>query len=333
MSDSIKGSGSSTPPINPTPSTPEVPESPAPKTPVPAAPDSLESSPPTSTPATTPGPELPTPTQVGVSPSAPSSISQNAALVFREMEKDYQQEVIRPWMPTSIPDKKVPGSLFSQWATKAGEPAELQNSEMSASCFEIFLLFAARAEVLSPTQVQNVFEDIDRRTTRVPGFKKAATWFRSWLGKLSGGKSHRSAYVRAKRPDYAADVDWGVELHVDDKGKRVFPKQGDIIFFNPINHRPNGHFDHVALATGRQITRRELTGNEADDDTHLEAEILSFYGRGPRRDTHIEKTTIEHMLDTHSLIKRTPPEGGDRQVFFSPPPWARERFMKKIADH
>ena len=275
MSDSIKGSGSSTPPVGPTPSTPRMPESPAPKTSAPPS-DTLESSPPSSAPPPTPGAELSAPITTGVSPSAPSRMPQNATLVFQEMEKDFLQDVIRPWMPTSIPDKKVRGSLFSQWAAKAGDPAELQDSEMSASCFEIFLLFAARGDVLSPTQVQNIFEDIDNRTTRVPGFKKAATWFRSWLGKLSGGKSHRIAYVRAKRPDYATDVDWGVDLHVDDQGKRVFPNQGDIIFFNPINHRPNGHFDHVALATGRQITRREFTGNEADDDTHLEAEILSF---------------------------------------------------------
>ena len=55
----------------------------------------------------------------------------------------------------------------------------------------------------------------------------------------------------------------------------------------------------------------------------LEAEILSFYGRGSRKDAPIERTTIEQMLDSHSLIKRTAVEGGDRQVFFSTAPWVR----------
>jgi hypothetical protein len=64
-----------------------------------------------------------------------------------------------------------------------------------------------------------------------------------------------------------------------------------------------------------------LTGNPSEDNINLEAEILSFYGRGSNKDTLIERDTIEHMLDENSMIRREPPEGPDRQVFFSSPPW------------
>ena len=135
---------------------------------------------------------------------------------------------------------------------------------------------------------------------------------------------NRINYVRAKRQKRPDDIDWGVARDESNSvGKRIFPKTGDIVFFNPMNRKPNRHFDHVALATGRMITRRQLTGNQRDDNINLEAEILSFYGRGPKKNTLVERDTIEHMLDEHSMIKREPVEAPDRQVFFAPPPWSR----------
>jgi len=281
-------------------------------------------------------PELSLPLSDSHRPVAPPSSprkrtpTRNAILVFTEMEEDFSTDLVRPWVPTSIPSDDVSGSIFSQWAANPTSLEPLLSPETSASCFEIFLLFAARGEVLSPPQVQWFFQSVDEKLASVPRFRRASTWFRAWLGKLAGSKKNRVNYIRAPRPAYNSDLDWGEERRVDDQGERSFPAQGDIVFFNPINNRPNRHFDHVALATGRELTRRELTGNPRDDDAHLETEILSFYGRGAGQDALIERTTIEQMLDTHSLIRRSPPEGGDRQVFFAPPPWSSDTMMGKL---
>ena len=80
---------------------------------------------------------------------------------------------------------------------------------------------------------------------------------------------------------------------------------------------------HVLAGKNRTNYVRALTGNPRDDNQLLEAEILSFYGRGSKKNTLVERDTVEHMLDEHSMIRRGPVEGPDRQVFFAPPPWSR----------
>ena len=272
--------------------------------------------------------------------------------LFEEMEKDYSEMKIRSWLPTSMAGRGSKGSTFYQWVIASKNKEDIQSGikrldTMSASCFEIVILFSLRANIISFDEVKNVFKSNERH--RIP-----PKWIKGWLYSLSGGKSKklRTHYVRAKRPSYK-EMDWGVNHPTFDVGKRVFPKPGDIIFFNPIGKRKNRHFDHVALATGRKLKRSDLckeferkkqscSGNNViceelkknikfceqykkikPSNEPLEAEILSFYGRGSRKDAPIERTTIEHMLDSHSLIKRTAIEGGDRQVFFSTAPWVK----------
>ena len=283
--------------------------------------------------------------------------------LFREMEKDYKEMKVRSWLPTSMAGRGSKGSEFFQWVKEKIKPNELQghfqklkSGNLSASCFEIVILFSLKTGIVEYDEVRRIFLEKDRH--RFP-----PRWIRAWLYSLSGGKnkSLRTSYVRAKRPTYKTldksskyfESDWGVPHKSYDKGKRVFPKAGDIIFFNPMTKKGNTYFDHVALATGRKITRsqtcdefikmekrcreKSIVCDELrksvdfceeykkirPENEPLEAEILSFYGRGARKDAPIERTTIEHILDTHSLIKRTALEGGDRQVFFSTAPWVR----------
>jgi hypothetical protein len=234
------------------------------------------------------------------------------------MEKDSSNKILRPWFPTTLPDYKLSASNFSRWAV-FGTP-ELSDLT-STSCFEIILLYAIKSGTVDREWVKNQFKFVEgsiagKKRDRVP------VWIKSWLSVLAKDPAKRINYVRAPHPPGLKKIDWGVELDISNTvGERIFPKRGDIIFFNPINSKKNSHFDHVTISTGRRITRRMLTGNPSDDKINLEAEILSFYGRGSNRDTLIERDTIEHMLDENSMIKREPPEGPDRQVFFSPPPW------------
>ncbi|MEE2743869.1 MAG: hypothetical protein VYD54_08180 [Bdellovibrionota bacterium] len=283
--------------------------------------------------------------------------------LFREMERDYREMKVRSWLPTSMAGRGSKGSEFFQWVKEKVGPNELEghlkklkNGNLSASCFEIVILFSLKAGIVEYDEVKRIFLEKDRH--RFP-----PRWIRAWLYSLSGGKSKRlrTSYVRAKRPSYTTlektskyfESDWGVPHKSYDKGKRVFPKAGDIIFFNPMTKKGNTYFDHVALATGRKVTRgqacdefikmekrcrsKNIVCEELKKSVDfceeykkirpknepLEAEILSFYGRGSRKDAPIERTTVEHMLDGHSLIKRNAPEGGDRQVFFSTAPWAK----------
>ena len=273
-------------------------------------------------------------------------------LLFEEMEKDYTDMKVRSWLPTSMAGRGSKGSAFYQWVIGSKNKQDIEKGiqrldTMSASCFEVVILFSLRSKIVSFDEVKKVFKQNERH--RIP-----PKWIKGWLYSLSGGKSKkvRTHYVRGKRPSYK-EMDWGVPHPTYEEGKRLFPKTGDIIFFNPIGKRKNRHFDHVALATGRKLKRSELCKEferqqnncssknviceelaknikfckqyrkiKASDEP-LEAEILSFYGRGSRKDAPIERTTIEHMLDSHSLIKRTAIEGGDRQVFFSTAPWIK----------
>ena len=272
--------------------------------------------------------------------------------LFEEMEKDYSGMKIRSWLPTSMAGRGSKGSEFYQWVIGSKSKQDIEKgvrglNTMSASCFEVVILFSLRAKIVSFDEVKKVFKKNERH--RIP-----PKWIRGWLYSLSGGKSKklRTHYVRGKRPPYK-EMDWGVPHPSYESGKRLFPKPGDIIFFNPIGKRKNSHFDHVALATGRKLKRSDLCKEFERKKKRclnnsvvceelsksikfcekykiiqplkepLEAEILSFYGRGSRKDAPIERTTIEHMLDSHSLIKRTAIEGGDRQVFFSTAPWVK----------
>jgi hypothetical protein len=245
----------------------------------------------------------------------------NAIKVYREMNKDHMSKHLRPWYPTTLPDFKLSASDFSRWSV-LNKPNRL-TPKSSASCFEIVLLFAVRAGVVDQTWATKQYAYIDGKI-RKKRFGKVTYWIRAWLDVLAGNVKNRTNYVRAKRQKRPDDIDWGVPRNESNSvGKRVFPKTGDIVFFNPVNKRVNRHFDHVALATGRKITRRQLTGNPRDDNKLLEAEILSFYGRSSNAETLVERDTIEHMLDEHSMIRREPVEGPDRQVFFAPPPWSR----------
>ncbi len=234
------------------------------------------------------------------------------------MERDSANKILRPWFPTTLPDYKLSASTFSRWAV-FGSP-ELSDST-SASCFEIILLYGIKSGTVDREWVKNQYKFIEgkiagKKRDRVP------IWIQSWLSVLTKDPSRRINYVRAPHPPGIDKIDWGVKRDIGNTlGNRIFPNRGDIVFFNPINQKENAHFDHVVIATGRKITRRMLTGNPSDDNINLEAEILSFYGRGSNKDTLIERDTIEHMLDENSMIKREPPEGPDRQVFFSPPPW------------
>ncbi len=272
--------------------------------------------------------------------------------LFEEMEKDYSDMKIRSWLPTSMAGRGSKGSAFYQWVISSKNKKDIEQGmksldTMSASCFEVVILFSLRAKIVSFDNVKKLFDLNEKH--RIP-----PKWIKGWLYSLSGGKNKklRTHYVRAKRPSYK-EMDWGVSHPTFEKGKRIFPKPGDIIFFNPIGKRRNSHFDHVALATGRKIKRSDLckeferqkkncsvnsvSCEELEKNIKFckeykkvkpssepyEAEILSFYGRGSRKDAPIDRTTIEHMLDSHSLIKRTAIEGGDRQVFFSTAPWAK----------
>ena len=272
--------------------------------------------------------------------------------LFEEMEKDYSDMKVRSWLPTSMAGRGSKGSAFYQWVINSKNNKDIEQgmkslNTMSASCFEVVILFSLRAKIVSFDDVKKLFYRNEKH--RIP-----PRWIKGWLYSLSGGKNKklRTHYVRGKRPPYK-EMDWGVPHPTFEKGKRIFPKSGDIIFFNPIGKRRNSHFDHVALATGRKIKRSDLC-NEFERQKKnclsngviceelkknirfckeykkvkplnepYEAEILSFYGRGSRKDAPIDRTTIEHMLDSHSLIKRTATEGGDRQVFFSTAPWAK----------
>lgn len=239
-------------------------------------------------------------------------------LIVDLMEKDSFNKVLRPWFPTTLPDYKLSASTFSRWAV-FGDP-ELSDAT-SASCFEIILLYAIKSGTVDREWVKNQYKFIEgnivgKKRDRVP------IWIHAWLSVLAKDPNKRINYIRAPHPPGLDKIDWGVKRDISNTiGERIFPNRGDIVFFNPINNKRNTHFDHVAIATGRKITRRMLTGNPSDDNINLEAEILSFYGRGSNKDTLIERDTIEHMLDENSMIRREPPEGPDRQVFFSPPPW------------
>jgi len=233
------------------------------------------------------------------------------------MEKDSANKVLRPWFPTTLPDYKLSASNFSRWAV-LGSP-ELSDAT-SASCFEVILLYAIKSGAVDREWVKNQYKFIEKSIAN-RGKDRVRLWIQAWLSVLAKDPYKRVNYVRAPRT-LIEKIDWGVKRDISNSiGERIFPNRGDIIFFNPINIKKNTHFDHVAIATGRKITRRMLTGNGADDNVNLETEILSFYGRGSNKDTLIERDTIEHMLDENSMIRREPPEGPDRQVFFSPPPW------------
>ena len=315
--------------------------------PSPSSPDPREDTPPVST-TEIPSPESidtltqsapPSPT--GPGPGSPLSLpksaranatcappdsngSQNASLVLAQMEQDFTENVVRPWMPTILPTIESPRSLFGEWACDPTLPDTPLENNVSASSFEILFLFATRGDVLTPAEVRGFFQTVGQKLDNVPLFQQASMWFKLWLGTLAGEENKRVNYVRA--PHHNDNLALGSEgpQGAENKRDRLFPDEGDIVFFNPINNRPNQHFGHVALATGRQLTRQDLTDNPNDNNVHLETEILSFYGRGPGEDALIERTTIEEMLDTHSLIKRDLPQGGDQQVFFSSPPWGNE---------
>ncbi len=229
------------------------------------------------------------------------------------MEKDSLNRVLRPWFPTTLPDYKLNASTFSRWAV-FGAP-ELSD-KTSASCFEIILLYAIKSNVVDQEWVKKQYQFIEsaiskRKRDRVP------RWIDAWLIVLAKDPNSRINYVRAPHPKDIDRIDWGLKRDTSNTlGERIFSQRGDIVFFNPINNRRNFHFDHGAIATGRKITRKMLIGNNSDDDNNLEAEILSFYGRGSNKDTLIERDRIEHMLDENLMIKREPPEVLDRQIFF-----------------
>ncbi|RLA62830.1 MAG: hypothetical protein DRQ88_05455 [Epsilonproteobacteria bacterium] len=245
----------------------------------------------------------------------------DAVKIYQEMFKDYKSKHLRPWYPTTLPDFKLSASDFSRWAV-LNKPNKL-GPYSSASCFEIILLFAVKTGVVDQSWVNRQYIFINDKIKKKK-FGKVVYWTQAWLSVLAGRIKNRIRYIRARRQKRPDDIDWGIARDESNSvGVRIFPKTGDIIFFNPINKKTNRHFDHVALATGRKLTRRQLTGNLRDDNINLEAEILSFYGRGAKKDTLVERDTIEHMLDKHSMIHREPIEGPDRQVFFAPPPWSR----------
>jgi hypothetical protein len=233
------------------------------------------------------------------------------------MEKDSVNKVLRPWFPTTLPDYKLSASTFSRWAV-FGTP-ELSDAT-SASCFEIILLYAIKSNTVDREWVKNQYKFIEGSIVN-KGKDRVRLWIQAWLSVLAKDPNKRINYIRAPRTSIDK-IDWGVKRDISNTlGERIFPNRGDIIFFNPINIKKSSHFDHVAIATGRKITRRMLTENSSDNNVNLETEILSFYGRGYNKDTLIERGTIEHMLDENSMIRREPPEGPDRQVFFSSPPW------------
>jgi hypothetical protein len=181
--------------------------------------------------------------------------------LFSEMEKDYKHMKIRSWLPTSMANRGSKGSAFYQWIKEDKNSHEIPThlkqlkTSLSASCFEIVILFSMKAGLAPYREVKHLFLSNDRH--RFP-----PKWIKGWLYSLSGGKNKklRTHYVRAKRPLYKnlaknsplKEMNWGIPHQSYEKGIRIFPKAGDIIFFNPIGKRKNSHFDHVALATGKK---------------------------------------------------------------------------------
>ena len=138
------------------------------------------------------------------------------------MEKDYSKMISRSWMPTSMAGggfKKE--ALFYQWVKSTKNKKDIERGmklldSMSASCFEVVILFSLRSNIVSFSEVKKVFSANDRH--RIP-----PKWIRGWLYSLSGGKSKalRTHYVRGKRPSYK-ELDWGSLTKLLIKEKEFF---------------------------------------------------------------------------------------------------------------
>ena len=245
-------------------------------------------------------------------------------LVVNKMYQDAKLGKLRSWVPTSLPGQR--SSEFYKWVgEKSFSPkVNIYASNFSASCFEIVLLYAYMTGAIDKEWLSKAVKSLETEVNSASK-NKVLIWQKSWISILTNPNYKIELYLRGpKDPEslksyisFMSDVEAKnySELNENRANQdRIFPRKGDIVFFNPFSNKPEMQFksfDHVAIATGNKISVGK----------NFEAEILSFYGNSRNSETPIKITTIERMLDADSLIKRTPIEGGDRVVFFATPAW------------
>ena len=81
--------------------------------------------------------------------------------LFEEMEKAYSDMKVRSWLPTSMAGRGSKGSAFYQWVINSKNNKDIEQgmkslNAMSASCFEVVILFSLRGPEFSSNSSLNM---------------------------------------------------------------------------------------------------------------------------------------------------------------------------------